>query len=187
MVALVAVLGLVGATAPSSCAPVPKVLVIGDSLTVGADQQGMGDGSSWRWEVVAADRLSTNQGIAFASALPIEGYDLVIVALGTNDYLDSAAVYGARIDKMMAALADAPKVVWVNVDTVKSKLAPAAAGVNAAIAAARSRHRTLRLGDWDAYVRAVPDMGTYRKGDLVHYNAAGNALRARWMEDRVPG
>ena len=109
----------------------------------------------------------------------------MIVALGTNDYLDDAVTYRTRIDNMMAALADAPRVIWINVDSHTPHLAPAALGVNPAIAAAPGRHSKLTAADWDAYVATVPDMDDYRRGDQIHYNAAGDDLRARWMESLV--
>ena len=151
----------------SACQPAKRVLVIGDSLTVGAVSAGLGDGHPWRWTVSAESGRGTNRGIAIARDRDIGAYDLVIVALGTNDYLDSKAAYATRIDNMMAALA------------------PAALGVNPALAAAPARHPTLTVAGWNDHVRGVANMAAYRAGDEIHYNAAGYDLRARWMEALV--
>ena len=169
----------------SACQPAKRVLVIGDSLTVGAVSAGLGDGHPWRWTVSAETSRSTNRGIAIAQNRDIGAYDLVIVALGTNDYRDSAATYGTRIDNMMAALSPAPAVIWINVDAQTPHLAPAASGVNPALASARGRHAKLTVADWNAYVRGVANMAAYRAGDQIHYNSAGYSLRARWMEGLV--
>jgi len=178
---------VVGALTACEPAPEPRrVLVIGDSLSVGAVQQGLGAESPWTWTVSAEVGRSTNRGIAIAQNRNIAAYDLVIVALGTNDYLDTKSTYGVRIDKMMAALAKAPRVIWINVDWAAERLAPAATGVNPAIAAAPARHHKLSVGDWDSYVRTVKNMSTHRASDQVHYTASGYALRARWMEKLVP-
>jgi lysophospholipase L1-like esterase len=184
--ALVAVAALVATVVLVSCQPARRVLVIGDSLTVGAVQQGLGEGSTWEWTVSAEVGRGTNAGVAVARSFDAEAFDLVIVALGTNDYLDPKATYRARIDAMVAALDGAPAIAWVNVDTGTSHLAPAAVGVNAALAEAPGRHRHLRLGDWAAHVRTVPDMATHRAGDGIHYSASGKALFARWLEGLVP-
>lgn len=170
----------------SACQPAKRVLVIGDSLTVGAVSAGLGEGHPWGWTVSAESGRGTNRGIAIAQNRDIGAYDLVIVALGTNDYLDSKATYATRIDNMMAALAAAPQVIWIDVDSQTPHLAPAALGVNPALAAAPARHPTLTVAGWNAHVRGVANMAAYRAGDEIHYNAAGYDLRARWMEALVP-
>ena len=169
----------------SGCEPAKRVLVIGDSLTVGAVSAGLGDGHPWQWTVSAEVGRSTNRGIAIAQNRDIAAYDLVIVALGTNDYLDSAGTYGTRIDNMMSALSVAPAVIWINVDAQTPHLAPAANGVNPALASAQGRHAALTVADWNGYVRGVSNMAAYRAGDEIHYSSAGYGLRARWMEALV--
>ena len=86
---------------------------------------------------------------------------------------------------MMAALAPAPQVIWIDVDSQTPHLAPAALGVNPALAAAPARHPTLTVAGWNDHVRGVANMAAYRAGDEIHYNAAGYDLRARWMEALV--
>jgi lysophospholipase L1-like esterase len=161
------------------------VLVIGDSLTVGAAEHGLGDGHSWDWTIRAVVGLTTEQAASAASGFGSERYDVVIVALGTNDARDDEATYQARIDEMMAALGDASRVIWVNVDAQTPQLSSAARGVNPAIAAGPARHPELELADWDAYVRGRDDMAGLRAGDGVHYNAEGYEVRAEWTEALV--
>jgi lysophospholipase L1-like esterase len=186
-----AIAGLALAAAPlTGCGwldpgPEGRVLVIGDSLTVGAQEQGLGDGHSWDWTIRAVVGLTTAQAASAAAGFDPGRYDLVVVALGTNDARDDEATYGARIDDMMAALGDADQVLWVNVDAQTTELASAAEGVNPAIDAAENRHPNLEVADWDAYVRGREDMDDLRAGDGVHYNAAGYQVRAGWMEGLV--
>jgi len=180
-------LGALGAVvATSACTPTRRVLVIGDSLTLGAQQQDLGARKPWAWTVDAREGRGTNEGVAVAKQLSISSFQQVVVALGTNDYLDTKAAYASRIDAMMAVL-PVPRVVWINVDAGTAKLAPAALGVNPALKAAPARYRKLAIGDWDAYLRSRTDPDQYRAADQVHYNAAGYALRARWMESLVTG
>jgi lysophospholipase L1-like esterase len=166
--------------------PDGRVLVIGDSLTVGADREGgLGDDHGWAWDIRAIEGLTTAKATEATQELDASGYDLVIVALGTNDFTDAEATYAGRVDAMMAALDEADRVLWVNVDAATDVLAPAADGVNPAIAAAAGRYGQLDLADWDAYVDTVEGMDALRAGDEVHYTTEGYQLRARWMEQLV--
>ncbi|MGN6695153.1 MAG: hypothetical protein ACTHN0_13340, partial [Aquihabitans sp.] len=80
----------------------PPTLVIGDSLTVGAEIGGLG--SDEAITVDAKEGRTTEQGTAIARAEDLSGYEQVIVALGTNDYTDTEAEFAPKIDAMMTAL-----------------------------------------------------------------------------------
>lgn len=152
-----------------------SVLVIGDSLTVAATDQGLSrDG----WDIDAQDGRTTPEGIEVAENRDAGRYRSVIVALGTNDG-DDEATYERRVDQMMKVLGPEPDVVWVNVDTHTPELASRRA-VNQAIRAATDRHRNLRLGDWDNYLTTVDGFDDMRAGDGVHYAREGSEVRARW-------
>jgi hypothetical protein len=176
----------VGACGLLDQGPEGRVLVIGDSLTVGADREGaLGDDHDWDWDVRAIEGLTTEKATEATRGIDESAYDLVIVALGTNDFNDDEATYAQRIDAMMDALSSAERVIWVNVDAGTPLLAPTEQGVNAAIAAAPARFASLEVGDWNQYVAGIDDMDAYRAGDEVHYNTEGYQLRARWMEQLV--
>lgn len=165
----------------------PRVLLIGDSLSVGArDSGGLGATDPASWTVNAVVGRGTNAGITAARSYDLRSFDVVVVALGTNDYLDDKTTYSARIANMMTVLGTKP-VVWVNVDAGAARLHPAAFGVNPAIAAAPARHRTLRAADWSSYVGSRADLATLRASDGIHYTTAGYRVRARWMEALVAG
>lgn len=181
-----ALVSLVATVALSGCSndEGPNVLVIGDSLTFGAQQRGLGEGPG-TWTIDGVIGRTTSEGVEVADEADLADVDEVIVALGTNDYLDDEETYAARIDAMMAALgADVP-VTWINVDTGTTKLAPAADGVNAALTAAADRFPNLEVADWSAYVASRDDEDELRGGDGVHYTSAGYDVRAEWTQDLV--
>ncbi len=164
--------GLVGCTGQGDRG---SVLVIGDSLTVAATDQGLSrDG----WDIDAQDGRTTPEGIEVAENRDAGRYRSVIVALGTNDG-DDEATYERRVDQMMKVLGPEPDVVWVNVDTHTPELASRRA-VNQAIRGATDRHPNLRLGDWDNYLTTVDGFDDMRAGDGVHYAPEGSEVRARW-------
>jgi len=159
------------------------VFVIGDSITVMAGGTKLGPAG---WTVDARAGRTTPEGIRVAAANDLSHPSVVVVALGTNDYRDSAAAYGRKVDQMLAAIGQGPDVIWVNVDSHTSVLAPAAQGVNVALDAAAARHRNLRIADWDAYVATQEQLPGLRAGDGIHYGTEGSALRRRWMLALVP-
>jgi lysophospholipase L1-like esterase len=183
--AVLAITGGMGA----SCAPevgTPRVLLIGDSLSVGARDQGeLGATDAAGWTVDAQVNRGTNVGVATASSYDVRSFDVVVVALGTNDYLDDKSTYGVRIDNMMKVLGKTTPVIWVNVDAGEPRLGAAALGVNPAIASAPLRHRNLTAADWSSFVGARWDLPGLRATDGIHYTKAGYDVRARGLESLV--
>ncbi|MCU1372694.1 MAG: acetyltransferase [Ilumatobacteraceae bacterium] len=177
------VLGALSITACSKEEPAPTAIVIGDSLTVGAEIGGLGRDGTVRVE--AREGRTTEAGIAVARGEDLSGYEQVIVALGTNDFADSEIEYAAKIDRMMDAIGPDIPVTWVNVDSGTAKLSPVVEGVNPALVAAAERHPNLTIGDWDGYLAGRGDADDLRAGDGVHDSAEGYRVRARWMQDLV--
>ncbi len=163
--------------------PEPTAFVVGDSLTVGAQIGGLGDDGSPA--VDAQSGRTTQQATRVVEQTGLADFEQVIVAVGTNDYLDTEAAYAPKIDEMMAALGSALPVTWINVDTGTPKLAPAADGVNAALAAAADRHPNLTIADWDGYLNGRDDADALRSGDEVHDSSEGYRVRAEWMQDLI--
>lgn len=172
------------ALAPAACskeeAASPATLVVGDSLTVGAEIGGLGpdDGVT----VDAVEGRTTEQGAAVLEGTDLTGYDQVIVALGTNDYTDSEEEFAPKIARVVKAAHGRP-VIWVNVDTGTTKLAPAADGVNAALAFVAQAPGNLTVADWDGYINGRKDADDLRAGDGVHDSSKGYRVRAAWMAD----
>lgn len=185
-VAAIAAAALLGGALMAGCSsqdPQPTALVIGDSLTVGAEMGGLGDDGTI--VVDAQEGRTTATGARVAEQADLDRYEQVIVALGTNDASDTEAQFAAKIDTVMAALGPDVAVSWVNVDTGTPRLAPAATGVNAALAAAVGRHGNLEIADWDGFINGRDDADELRAGDQVHDSAEGYRVRARWMADLV--
>lgn len=186
---VLAVAAVIGGT--TGCTPdvgTPRVLLIGDSLSVGArDVGGLGLGDPAAWTVDALTNRGTNAGVAVARTYDPRSFDVIVVALGTNDYGDTKATYGVRINNMLAVLGRTKPVIWVNVDAGTPHLFAAALGVNPAIAAAPARHRNVVVADWSTYVARRSDLPSLRSGDGIHYNTAGYQVRARWLETLVAG
>lgn len=118
-VVAMAMLAITGATG-ASCAPevgTPRVLLIGDSLSVGARDAGaLGADDAAGWTVDAVTNRGTNAGVTAARSHDLRNFDVIVVALGTNDYGDTKTAYAARINNMMAVLGTTKPVIWVNVD-----------------------------------------------------------------------
>ena len=183
--AAVLAIGALAVTACSKADPEPKAFVVGDSLTVGAEIGGLGvdDG----FTVDAEEGRTTEEGVAVVEATDLSGQEQVIVALGTNDYTDTTDEFTPKVDAMMAALGSEIPITWVNVDTATAKLAPAAAGVNAALAAAADRYPNLTIADWTAYLNSRDDADDLRAGDGVHDSTEGYRVRAEWMAGLAQG
>ena len=175
----VLVVGVLSACAKEEAAG-PTTLVIGDSLTVGAKLGGLGpdDGVS----IDAVEGRTTEEGIAVLEDKDLSGYQQVIVALGTNDYTDTEAEVAPKIARMVKA-ADGRPVIWENVDAGTSKLAPAADGVNAALALVEQAPGKLTVADWDRYINSRDDADELRAGDGVHDSTKGYRVRADWIAD----
>lgn len=156
-----------------------RVLIIGDSLTVGARDFGGFTLPGRHVTISAQTGRSTSQGISVLETSAAQNYDLVVMALGTNDYYASENQMGAWVDRAMTAARGTP-VVWVNVDYGTSKLAPAKK-LHRALNKARSRHPNLTVADWHTWINSRPNVGSLRAGDGVHYTTAGYRARAEWM------
>lgn len=168
-----------------------RVLVIGDSLTDQARTAGMeakirsaGGGSNvvtasatWGW--------STAQATAALAKHNPASFDLIVLALGSNDYSRTEAQQTAAINAAMAKTGRTP-TVWVNVDSY-GKMGAGAARYNKALTAAEKRFSNLTVSDWDTFLRSRPNHTTYRAADRVHYTSAGYRLRASYMADLTSG
>lgn len=162
---------------PDATSPT-EVFVIGDSIEVMAGGRDLGPEG---WTTDARSGRSTAEGIEIAEAHDLSGVPVVMVALGTNDAGSDAVSYGRLVDRMLEAIGPGPTVIWINVDTNTPVLAAARTGVNRALTEAATRHPNLRVADWDAYIRGLPDEPGLRAGDGIHYGDVGSRIRRTWM------
>jgi len=165
------------------------VVAIGDSTAVALDTLGeqlAGVGVEVFWPDISGgrsivERLGPQQNaVEVAEAARANGYvGCWVLLLGTNDSANVAA--GAqvgldeRIDRMMAAIGDAP-VLWVNAATASAKpyYTPAdMQAFNDALARASFMYPNLRPYDWSAAAR--PE---WYADDGIHFSPDGRIWRA---------
>jgi lysophospholipase L1-like esterase len=152
-----------------------RVLVVGDSLTVGAE-----DGFVFRLgaggydvEVDGEVGRATIAGARALEDLEPTADDLVVVALGTNDPA-SPTQFAAAIERVLEAAGDAT-VLWIDIDR------PGYERMNAALeqAGAFGRFTIVR---WTTTIGAHEEL---RSGDHVHLSQAGYDLRSQVVAEAV--
>lgn len=160
---------------PASVIPDPlpsEIVVIGDSLTVGAAPYlaALADALALRIRVDARVGRSTNEGLARLAHLESADDAVVVLALGTNDR-DSAR-YSDAVDVARTAAGTARAIVWLTI--VRPNGRPLT-NASLAVAAANAGTPPLRLVVWEAYVAAHPE---WLASDGVHLTATGYRARA---------
>lgn len=166
----------------SALAAAPReVVVVGDSLTEGAAAHlaDMLDDAGVPVRVDAARSRPTLDATEVLGRLAPQEGSLVVVALGTNDLPDPAS-YAQRIDRVLAAVPQHSRVMWLTLDR------DGWGGVNEALAdASQGRHHArLEVADWAEVAARHPGI---RAADGVHYTDAGYRLRARFIANVALG
>lgn len=200
----IAVAGAVAVTvAPATAPPVSgttvrggsTLLVVGDSLTVGASILGKFSGGQRSvkkaWSKVVVDAKvgrTARQGVSTVrSQVKKHRAGAVVVALGTNDMMsrrDSAYVR-AQIDAVMAAAGDRP-VLWVNLEfaTLPARERPARARMfNKELTRAVTRWPNLHIADWNSSF--APTGRSRFLADGVHLTTSGYRTRASFYAREV--
>jgi lysophospholipase L1-like esterase len=183
--ALVGALGLLGSTAEASVASPgfpperpTRVLVLGDSVMLGAASQDTAALPGRDVVVDAAVNRSTGQGAARLDELGTD-WDVVVVMLGHNDGSNPGA-YQPAARQILDRLHDVPSVVWLTIHEVR----PYYPDVNAFIAGLQETYPNLSIGDWNRVASANPDT---MSSDGLHLKPEGADLMARLVGDQVRG
>lgn len=153
------------------------VLVIGDSLTVGAESAGVEDqlrAAGWEPTVDGKIGRRTDEAMVRLAAHDGEEWAAVVIALGTNDASDAAG-YRTRLAAVLDRLPGVPVIV---VPPAWSRVAPL---VPAAVELADARPQ-LRVTAWPFAVAQHPE---WVGPDGVHYSAAGYAAYATDIVDAL--
>ena len=160
--------------------PHGKVLVVGDSLTVGASRYGLVErlrAAGFEPVVRAVNGLSTYRAVKIVTREISGGFDgrLVIVATGTNDAMWKVkdATMGRHIDRVMQAVGRR-QVLWVNVYT--TDFATHSRRINRVLDTKDADLRRLTVIDWAAHPSARALIH-----DGVHLTADGYRARARFI------
>lgn len=167
---------------PASAAPPPpgvdpRIVVIGDSVILGARDAVIGRLAGWQVTFEASVSLSTAGAVSVIDRHRGALGAITVIALGNNDGANPA-ILAARVDAVMGALPGAPVVVWVNLRTFREWVPTA----NTVLAEAAARWPNLEIADWNAISNPRPD---WVAGDGLHLGAAGAAAIAELVGSHV--
>lgn len=158
------------------------VLVVGDSLTVGAAD--FGGLRSKLEEAGYAPTISarTGRGVQWGlSVLQSSGSALpstVVIALGTNDVASgrSTKSFGAMVDEVMKTVGRDRFVLWVNLDLDATTWGAAqAARFNRVLGEKANKYGNLAIADWQTFAADA-----WLASDFVHLNGKGYRQRANF-------
>jgi lysophospholipase L1-like esterase len=175
-----------GATTTTTLPPLgTKVAIVGDSLTEGIVTRlpALEPRYGFQAKIDAQSGRDIEAGLGPLAKI-MNGQDLVVVALGTNDARNGLKVTDADtlIDKMMTEIGPKP-VLWVNIYRSDTKGTTAAADVfDAELIAAASRYANLTVLDWSSYVQSRPEL---MGADHIHLTSAGYDARAAWLARQI--
>jgi hypothetical protein len=179
------------AAPPSGC----RVIVVGDSLTVGMRRYGYGTTfmgaalpgvkialSGQRGRAVVERRISdytlrrTTPGITVLGRARAQAAGIWVIELGTNDEPNMQRFQ--RYIRQVMTLANHRSVIWVNVARPRTSNPPANDPVNMALVRASRQRANLRVVDWASLVTA--HRGWVAKDSMrIHPNGAGSRALSR--------
>ena len=165
-----------------------NLLIIGDSLTLGADAFGSLAAKirkTRKWTSVSIDTRVGRKASVGADMLPdkiLDNTTAIVVALGTNDMLSRTESWYPRwvIDRVMANTLDIP-VLWVNLKFPDTRLNWKSRGnrFNRELQKAKLRYPTLTIADWNTSF--IPKSGSRFISDGVHLTVSGYRTRASFL------
>lgn len=178
---VVLVVALVSLLWPSSPAGAQqrRVVVVGDSVILGAEGPIVSSFSSRGWAVTfdAAVNRSTSAGLEAIQSHRAELTDSLVVNLGANDAGNTAA-YRQRVQAILDATADVPHVYWVTIREVRDYYGPA----NQAVRELAAGRPNVTVIDWHAATAGATDLTA---SDGLHLNGGGAARMAQVVTDAV--
>jgi len=163
-------------------------LIIGDSLTLGADAFGSLAAKirkTRKWTSVSIDTRVGRKASVGADMLADKILDhttAIVIALGTNDMMSRTESWYPRwvIDRVMANTLDIP-VLWVNLKYSDTRLNWKSRGnkFNKALKQAKLRYPTLTIADWNTSF--IPKSASRFIEDGVHLTVSGYRTRATFL------
>ncbi len=169
--------GVVGA--PPADAQQRRVVVIGDSIILGAQSAltGAFQGAGWQIAFDAQVSRSTVAALDAIEAHRAELTDSLVLSFGAND-AGNPATFRSRVERVLAATASVPNVYWITIREVRDYY-PAANQVLRDVAAA---HPNVTVVDWHA---ASAGSSGLTSGDGLHLTGAGGARMAEVLVGAV--
>jgi lysophospholipase L1-like esterase len=180
MVALAAlVLALAPWPMPSAGAQQRRVVVVGDSVILGAQgpMTSAFQGRGWAVTFDAAVNRSTSAGLTAIESHRGELTDSLVVSLGANDAGNTAA-FRQRAQAILDATAGVPHVYWVTIREVRDYYAPA----NQVVRDLAASRPNVTVIDWHAATAGATDLTA---SDGLHLNGAGANRMAQVVTDAV--
>ncbi len=172
-----------------------KLLIVGDSLTIGANAFGalatkLRTENIWSGIVLdAKDGRKASHGVQTLSTRlqTTPSITAVVIALGTNDMISRKETNYPRlvIDQLMATVGQIP-VLWVNVKfspTGRADWRARGARFNRELRNAQSRYVNLHIADWSTSF--VPSGKSRFIVDGVHLTVSGYKTRAAWLQSQI--
>ena len=163
-------------------------MIIGDSLTLGADAFGSLAAKirkTRKWTSVSIDTRVGRKASVGADMLADKILDhttAIVIALGTNDMMSRTESWYPRwvIDRVMANTLDIP-VLWVNLKYSDTRLNWKSRGnkFNKALKQAKLRYPTLTIADWNTSF--IPKSASRFIEDGVHLTVSGYRTRATFL------
>ena len=159
--------------------PLLSVVVIGDSLTVGSEIYGVSltrsllNAGVLDVIVSAENGRTTSEGVSkLEDSMVVDG--VVVIALGTNDVaMADPNLFGAQIDRAVAAVPDTVKIFWLNLYTDQWTSDDA---YNAKIVEKATVHPNLSVMDFESF--ASP---SWVEEDGVHLTPDGYIQRTLFI------
>ena len=172
LVMFVAVVVAAVAPAPEAAAQQRRVVVIGDSIILGAESALVGafQGAGWQIAFDAQVSRSTVAALDAIEAHRGELTDSLVLSFGAND-AGNPATFRSRVERVLAATASVPHVYWLTIREVRDYY-PAANQVLREVAAA---HPNVTVVDWHG---ATAGTSGLTAGDGLHLTGAGAARMA---------
>lgn len=165
-----------------------NLLIIGDSLTLGANAFGSlaeKVRKTNRWTSVSINTRVGRKASVGADMLPdkiLDNTTAIVVALGTNDMMSRTESWYPRwvIDEVMSTTLDIP-VLWVNLKFSDTRLNWKSRGnrFNRELQKAKLRYPTLTVADWNSSF--IPKSGSRFIADGVHLTVSGYRTRASFL------
>ncbi len=172
-----------------------KLLIVGDSLTIGANAFGalatkLRTENIWSGIVLdAKDGRKASHGVQTLSTRlqTTPSITAVVVALGTNDMISRRETNYPRhvIDQLMATVGQIP-VLWVNVKfspTGRADWRARGERFNRELRNAQSRYANLHIANWSSSF--VPSGKARYMADGVHLTVSGYKVRATWLQAQI--
>lgn len=151
-----------------------SLLVVGDSLAVGASPHLAQALPGWRIEELARTSKPTAEGVAEVTQRSGRLPEVIAVSLGTNDDPSAVDTFQGQVLTVLDS-AGQGCVVWANI--VRPPYAGVSyAGYNRVLARLAATRSNLRVVDWAGIVSANPSL---LADDGVHATTAGYAARGR--------